>query len=201
MSCFGGIQLLSSKELNAFTLIFPYVRENVHAVRTVFWMAEHAVVENHMKMDFGRWKGEWIVTCPGNTIDNEFIFNGLMGEISRYRMHSLAFPVNAERHDIVQALVREGIECNPISQGYRGNSEPTFHWEKMITAGEVEHFGNPVLSWSNSQCMVLRKGDDIRIERAGGKTAGIVSCINALAQWKTIEAMDKPEFEIGMVKL
>lgn len=201
LSCFGGIQLLSPKELNAFTFIFPYVRENIHAVRTVFWMAEHAVVENHMKMDFGRWKEDWIVTCPGNTIDNEFIFNGLMGEISRYRMHSLAFPVNAERHDIIQALVREGIECNPISQGYRGNSEPTFTWEGLLTANQIEHFNNPVLGWSNSQCMVLRKGDDIRVERAGGKTAGIVSCINALAQWKTIEAMDKPVFEIGMVKL
>lgn len=201
LSCFGGIQLLSPKELNAFTLIFPYVRDNVHVVRTVFWMAEHAVVDNHMKMDFGRWKGDWIVTCPGNTIDNEFIFNGLMGEISRYRMHSLAFPVNAERHDIIQSLVRSEIECNPISQGYRGNSEPTFTWEGLVTAGQIEHLNNPVLGWSNSQCMVLRKGDDIRIERAGGKTAGIVSCINALAQWKTIEALQKPEFQIGTITI
>lgn len=189
LPCYGSLNLLTSKELNAFVLVFPNVRQDLHAVRAWFWMPENAVIENQMKMDFWRWKDQgFIETCPGNVIDNDFIFNRIMVEIAKYQMHSFSFPTNGERHDIVQALIKAGIEGNPIVQSYKGNSEPTMAFERMVTAGQIEHFGNPVLAWSNSQCMTIRKGDDIRVERAGGKTAGIVACINAVAQWKTVEA-------------
>ncbi len=202
MECFGGLQLLGPKELNAFTFIFPYAWKNLHAVRTLFWMPAKAVIENHMKMDFGRWVNEeWIVTCPGNAIDNDFIFDALMGEISGYKMDSLSFPVYMERSDIVQSLIKEEIICNPISNGYKGNSEPTFEWERLITKHQIEHFQNPVLAWSNSQTMAIRRGDDVKVERAGGKTAGIVACINALAQWKTVEAEPEKEFGIDFINL
>lgn len=200
LRCFGGLHVLSARELNAFSLFFPNVRENLHATITLFWMPETAVVEPQTKMDFGRWTDVgWIKTCPGNTIDNDFAFDLIMGEISKFDMNSFAFPVEADKSDIVQALVKSGIVGNPISQGYKTNSEPTKVWEKLILSAQVEHFSNPVLSWTNSNCMKLQKGDDVRIERSGGKTAGVVACINAVAQWKTIEAdneqMEKFTFE------
>jgi phage terminase large subunit-like protein len=185
--CFGAIHIISNKELGAFTLLFPNVRENVHAVKTVFWMPEKYVTDNQTKTDFGRWRdGGHIITCPGNAIDNSFIFDTIFEQLGKYQLNSIAFPVNNERHDIVQSLINAGIVCNPISQGFRSNSEPTFAWEALLTAGQIEHFNNPVLGWSNSNCMVMRKGDDIRIERSGSRTAGIVSCINAYAQWKSL---------------
>ncbi len=49
--------------------------------------------------------------------------------------------------------------------------------------------------------MAVRKGDDIRIERAGGKTAGVVACINAVAQWKTVEAEGQEEFGMTEVNI
>jgi hypothetical protein len=33
--------------------------------------------------------------------------------------------------------------------------------------------------------MVKRNGDNVQVERSGSRTAGVVNCINALAQWKT----------------
>lgn len=194
LECYGGLQIISGKELNALALLFPYVKPDLHVVRMLFWLPEKALLVNNEKQDFKQWRNHLLV-CEGNVIDNDFIFDSLMAEISKYQLHSLSFPVNQEKHDIVQALVREGVECNPISQGYRGNSEPTFTWESLINAHQIEHFNNPVLAWTNSQCMAIRRGDEIRVERAGSRTAGIVACINALAQWKTIEANDE---EAGM---
>jgi phage terminase large subunit-like protein len=187
--CFGGLHIISSRELNCLSLFFPNIRDNLHAVKMIFWMPSDAVIDNQYKMDFDKWVKEGsIEVCAGNVIDNEYVFSVIEREISKYSLHSIAFPVNVEKHDITQALVLNGVQCNPISQGYKGNSIPTFLWEGFLNAGQIEHFNNPVLAWSNANCMVLRKGDDIRIERAAARTAGIVSCINAVAQWKTFES-------------
>lgn len=202
LECFGSIYIISQKELGCFTLFFPNVRKGVHAVKCIFWMPDKFVIDNNTKTDFGRWVDQkHIITCQGNAIENLFIFERIWEQLGKYQLHSIAFPVNMEKHDIVQGLILNEIECNPISQGYRAISEPTFDWEKLLTNGQIEHFGNPVLAWSNSQCMVLRKGDDIRIERAGARTAGIVCCINALAQWKTIEAEGRNEAEMSYIKI
>lgn len=190
--CFGSIHIISQKELGAFCLLFPNIRENVHAVKMIFWMPSKYVIDNNAKIDFGRWTDQGhIITCPGNAIDNYFIFDSIWNIIRKYEMHSLSFPVNMESHDIVQALIQNEIECNPISQGYRAISEPTTSWESHLTKGEIEHFNNPVLAWTNSNCMIKRNGDDIKMERAGARTAGVVACINALAQWKTVLANEE----------
>ncbi len=203
MESFGGLQLLGPKHLQAFTMVFPYAWKNTHAVKTTFWMPEKgALIENQMKMDFGKWADEgFIKTCPGNTVDNDFIFDLIFDELSQYQMHSLAFPAGKEESDIIQALVRAEVECNPISKGPKANGAPTEMWEKMLTAKEIEHFHNPVLAWSNSQTMAIVKADEIKVERAGGKTAGIISCIYAIAQWKTVEAGEDEEAGIAMVNM
>jgi len=190
--CYGSLQVTSNKELVAFCLLFPNIRDGIHAVKMMFFMPSKAMTRNKEGVDYLQWRSH-IEQCEGNVIDNDFIFDKIIEEVSKYQLHSLSFPVTQERHDIVQALVKAEIVCNPISQGYRGNSEPTFTWEALLTAHQIEHFNNPVLAWSNSQCMAIRKGDDIRVERAGSRTAGIVACINALAQWKTIEAEEEEE--------
>lgn len=202
VQCYGAIHIISQKELGVFTLLFPNVRKDVHVVMPLFWMPSKYIFDNNSQTDFLSWVNQKkIITCEGNAVDNLFIFDRIWEEISKYQLHSVAFPTNMEKHDIVQALILNEIECNPISQGYRGNSEPTFAWEALLTAGNIEHFGNPVLAWSNSQCMVKRMGDDVKVERAGARTAGIVSCINALAQWKTVEAEGEEEAGVDFVNL
>jgi phage terminase large subunit-like protein len=184
--CYGAIYIISQKELGVFTLFFPNVREGVHAVHNIFWMPERFITDNRQKTDYWKWERDgFIIKCAGNVVDNTFVFDQIWDRLGKYQVHSCAFPVNSERHDIVQALVNAGLECNPISQGYKSVSEPTLAWEALVTAGQTEHFDNPVLRWSNSNCMVKRNGDNVQVERRGSLTAPIVNCVNALAQWKT----------------
>jgi phage terminase large subunit-like protein len=100
----------------------------------------------------------------------------------------------------VQALIKSGLQGNPISHGYQGISTPTLTWEEMLTAGQIEHFNNPVLAWMNSNCMAQRKDNDLRLEKSGSRVVGIYAAINALAQWKTIEAESGSD-EIGILYL
>jgi phage terminase large subunit-like protein len=183
--CYGSIQIISQRELGVFTLLFPNIKPDVHAVLPIFWAPESFISEHKNDTNYQKWVDDGdVLQCFGNVVDNSFIFDSIISEIRKYQLISASVPVNMEKHDIVQSLANEGIEFNPISQGFKVMSEPTFAWEGLLTAGKIEHFNNPVLRWTNSNCMVKRNGDDIKLERNASRTAGIVCAINALAQWK-----------------
>lgn len=187
--CFAGIEIVSGLSLNALALYFPNTNDDINAVKMYFWLPENKVRENEIKFDFTTWVREgFIKTSPGDVIDNDIIFDFIQEELKKYRVHSLAYSVNLAQHDILQALSKSSVTCNPISQGYRGQTEPTLAWEELCTASKIEHFGNPVLAWMNSNCMIIRKNNDVMLQKAGGRIAGISACVHALAQYKTIIA-------------
>ena len=191
--CYGGLEIVSGLDLNAFILFFPNFKGEINAVKCFFWMAEEKVIENKMKIDCSTWVDRgFIKTTSGNVIDNEEIFDWVINEIRKYNMHSLAFNIILQNHDVLQGLIKAGVECNPISQGYRGVSEPSYAWEELLTAEKIEHFKNPVLQWMNANCFIVRKENDIRVQRSNGRVAGISAAINALAQFKTIGASPQP---------
>lgn len=184
-TCYGGIEFISAKMLNAFCLVFPDIRGKT-VVKPVFWMPQDSVRD----LENGE---EWVSaghihTDVGNVFDNEKAVEIISAEIDQYAMDSFAYKKGLEHSDIVQALIKLGYTGNPISHGLQGISTPTVIWEEMAAAGQMEHFGNPVLAWMNSNCLAKRKDNDIRLEKSGSKVVGIYAAINAVAQWKTIEA-------------
>jgi len=185
--CFGGIEIVSGTMLNAFVLLFPDVRGK-KVIKPIFWMPEESLSLKDND-DLKDWiKKGFIHTSSGNVVDNFHVYEIIMQEINKYNLHSFAFKSNLVNQDIVQSLIKNGIEGNPLSHGYQGISVPTKEWEDILTKGNAEHFNNPVLAWMNSNCMAVRKDNEIRIEKSGSKVVGIYAGINALAQYKTIEA-------------
>lgn len=183
--CYGGIEIVSGRLLNAFMFFFPDVNGH-QVIRPVFWMP----VDMLDKPDnFMKWGKEGLIhEMPGNVVDNDKVYEILLGEIKKYSMHSFAFKTTLETNDIVQSLIKNGIKGDPISHGYSGISTPTTVWEELLTAGTVEHFGNPVLAWMNGNCLCKRKENDVRLEKSGSRIVGIYAGINALAQYKTVAA-------------
>lgn len=195
--CFGGLEIPHGP-IGSLALIFPNIRENVHALKVFFWMPSNKVIRNDLKVDFSPYK-DFIQVCSGDVIENAEIYSVIGQALSKYKVHSIAFTKSLEHHDILQSLVRDGYECNPISQGYSGISTPTIEWEKLLLAKQIEHFGNPLLAWMNQQCEVVRQGkngNEVKLQKAKGKNVGIHAAINALAQWMTIDA--EPEEEAGI---
>lgn len=195
--CFGGIEIASGRMLNSFVLLFPDINGKA-VVKSFFWMPEEYKKDN---VQLSEWSDEghiWVDS--GNVVDNEWVCSKLFEHISKYDMHSFAFKTNLENHDIVQNLIKESIKGDPISHGRQGISTPTLIWEEMLSKGEIEHFNNPVLTWMNSNCSVVRKDNDIRLEKSGSKVVGIYAAINAIAQWKTIDSTEGSG-EIGILYL
>lgn len=184
--CFAGIEIVSGLSLNCLSLFFPSAFGELHAVRCMFWMPSDAMADKSASLDTRRWADEGLIeVCPGNVVDNDFIWEKVRSLFSQYNVESLAFNKILETHDIIQSFVRAGIKVNPVSQGYSGISTPTKEWEALLTDAKIEYFNNPVLAWMNLNTMVNRNKElEIRVDKSGGRTAGITASINALAQWK-----------------
>jgi phage terminase large subunit-like protein len=186
-SCYGGIEIVGGRLLNAFCLLFPDVKGKT-VIKPIFWMPDENR-KNKETDSYNDWvKDGLITTFLGNVSDNDKVYELIMTELSKYDMHSFTYKKNLENNDIVQALIKNGIRADAISHGYQGISTPTLAWEEMLTAASMEHFNNPVLSWMNGNCMAVRKDHDVRLEKSGSRVVGIYAAINALAQWKTVEA-------------
>lgn len=197
-TCYAGIEITSGLTLNSFSLFFPNISGDLHAVRCMFWMPSDAIQSKNMPKDMVSWADDGLIeVCQGNVIDNDFIVSKIIDMCTLYNVHSLAFNITLSNHDILQALIRNGMQCSPLSTGYKGQSTPTKLWEELLTSAKIEHFNNPVLAWMNGHTIVNKnKEGDIRVEKSEGRTAGITASINALAQWKSVMANEPDDAKI-----
>ena len=186
LECYGGLDIVSGLSMNAFVLFFPNFKNDLHAVLPLFWCPSDAIRSSQLRVDFQSWADEGLINiCEGNVVENDFAYNLIMDHISKFNVECISFNITLQNHDLVQGLVRAGVNVNPISQGYRSQSTPTRTWEELMTGKQIEHFNNPVLSWMNVNTQISRNRDgDIRVQKLGGMNAGITASIQALAQWK-----------------
>lgn len=196
--CYGGFEFVSGQALNCFFFVFPNVKGKT-VLKPIFWMpdAYKATVENDQLKDWE--KSGLIHSFLGNVSDNDKVLELIEKELEKHPMHSFSFKTNLVSNDTVQGLIKKGYRGDPISHGIQGISTPTREWEDIMTKAGAEHFSNPVLAWMNGNCLCKRKENDVRLEKSGSKIVGIYAGINALAQWKTVEAenekMEKFTFE------
>ena len=137
--------------------------------------------------DFYRENRDFMLVDPGNVVDNEIAIQWIVDEMSKYQVHSFCFPNTQKTNSIVQGVIKSGYVGNPISQGMSGIANATEEWEKLLRAGSIDHFNNPILKWMNSNCLAIRKEQGTRIEK-NSKVLGIYSCLNAISQWKDTSA-------------
>lgn len=192
--CYGGIELGRGEDMGCFALVFP---GDIVRVKPIFMIAQESLsIAKGAHENFADWAKEgYIKVDPGNVIENEVIIKWILAEMSKYDMHSFAFPTPMKTNSVVQALISAGYEGNPISQSVNGITSSTTEWEKALRAHEIEHFGNPVLAWQNSNCLAVKKEIGIRIEKSA-KVFGIYAILNAWAQWKTIAATESNDKNI-----
>lgn len=177
--CYGGIEIATGSGLSAFVLYFP---GETNKIKTFFWMPSEGAKTDGGFDGYDRWSKEGFIKLdPGNVVDNEIAVQWIIEFISQYNMNSFAFPKVMENNSIIQGLLKSGYTGESVSQGVLTISAPTTEWEKLFIARKMEHYGNPVLSWANSNCMVVRKEQGIRIEK-NQKVLPVYACVNALTR-------------------
>jgi phage terminase large subunit-like protein len=209
--CFGGLDLGHSVDLNAFVLFFPnigtfeaeikevneetgeetitYQTRPIHGIKRWIWIPEAKIQEYKDDADWLNWQADDIIeVTAGDFVDHEYITSKI-DELARlYQIQSIAIDPYLARHYVIKVLNDLGMEFSELRQGFLSLSAPTKELERMLTAGELEFYNDPVFRWMVSNCIKLvDPANNIKLDKATGvnKIDAVAALVNAVAEFMT----------------
>lgn len=145
--CFGGLDLSSTLDITALSLVFPprWLEES-YIVLPFFWLPEKTPElrcrREHVLYDVWKRQG-YINTTEGNVVHCGFIEKFIEDLGGRYNIKEIAFDRwNAVQ--MVQNLEDMGFTVVPFGQVYKDMSPPSKELYKLLMEGGINHGGNPV---------------------------------------------------------
>jgi phage terminase large subunit-like protein len=197
--CYGGLDLATGIDLNAFCLYFPKFKEIngrwVSPVLWWFWIPKTQVKTE--LFDYSEWVEKGLITVTEgvfeNVIDHKKIIFDVCELPKKYNIHAIAFDQRLAYHGVVQELgivfgTSESDEfihgLYPFTQSFPNVSMATKHLEVLVHNNQIEHFGNPVARWMLGN-VVIKKDPIGQImpdrSKSANKIDGIASLVNCCA--------------------
>lgn len=191
-SCYAGLDLASSVDINALALFFPDVKGHP-VIKLYCWLPEDKIKEKEDKVDYALWVQQgYIYVTPGGIIDVDQQSEDLLRILKDYKIEGLAYDPYMAHHGIIQNLQKGGFPIGRLdlyAQSLKNMSAPTKEFERLVTAGELEHLNNPVLRWMLRNVMlIIDTNENIKPDkkRSREKIDGIVAAITAIGEWLTL---------------
>lgn len=197
--CYGGLDLATGVDLNAFCLYFPkfkFIKDKwISPVLWWFWIPKSRVKTEHF--DYTDWVEQGFISVTEgvfeNVIDHKKIITDITNLSGKYYVHAIAFDQRLAYHGVVQELgitfgTSESDEyiqgLYPFTQSMPNVSLATKAIETEITNHQLEHFNNPVMRWMMGN-VVLKKDAVGQImpdkSKSQYKIDGVAAMVNAKA--------------------
>lgn len=198
-TCYGGLDLSTGIDLNAFSLLFPRFKfingRWVSPVLWWFWIPKAKVKTE--SFDFTEWVERGFITPTEGVFDNIIDHKKIVADINQlplsYNIQAISFDQRLAYHGVVQDLAvtfgqsetDEWIQgLYPFTQSMPNVSLAAKEFERMVSNFEIEHFGNPVARWMMGN-IVLKKDAIGQImpdkSKSSAKIDGIAATLNAIA--------------------
>lgn len=197
--CFGGLDLATKIDMNAFALVFPpFAERNDWVVLMRYWVPGDNV-EQRIKRDrvpYNIWADEgYLELTDGNIADYSVIRHRIKEDGDLYSIQEIGFdPWNASETSI--KLQDEGFKMVEVRQGFKSLSEPAKKLEALIKAGLLSHGGNPILRWNANNVTVRTDGNENIVpdkkkstERIDGIMAIVIAMSRALVHQDDSESI------------
>jgi phage terminase large subunit-like protein len=184
--CCGGLDLSSNLDITALVLAFP----DGEWMDFLFWFfCPEETIQKRSKEDrvpYDAWTRDgWMTPTPGNVVDYGFIEAKAIELAGVHQLAELAYdPWNATQ--AATNLGEKGLTMVEFRQGYGSLSEPSKHFESLVTAGRVGHRttkgANPVMRWMIANAAVRHDpADNIKPDKSAtkGRIDGVVAAVMA----------------------
>jgi len=184
--CFGGLDLSTTTDITAFTLVFPSEYEgDKYQVLSYFWLPEETldlrVRRDHVPYDLWQRQG-YLQTTEGAVIHYSFIEKFIENLGEQFNIQEIAIDRwNATQ--ITQNLEEMGFTMAQFGQGYSSMSAPTKELMNLVLERRIAHGGNPVLRWMADNVFVeTDSAGNIKPskKKSTEKIDGIVALVMAL---------------------
>jgi phage terminase large subunit-like protein len=187
---YGGLDLASTSDLTAFTLLFPDDKRGGFDALFRIFAPEGAIaaLDKRTHGAASTWVASGVIkTTPGDVIDYDHVKSQILADMEAFDIRE----VNFDRWNssmLVNELVAEGVPLVAFGQGFASMSAPTKELGRLISEGTAErpmlrHGGNPCARWQVDNLAVTQ--DDAgnlkpSKKNSGDKIDSVVALIMAL---------------------
>ena len=185
-TCYAGLDLSSTTDITALSLVFPPEDENdKYIILPYFWLPEETIPlrvrRDHVPYDIWQKKG-LVMTTEGNVVHYGYIekFIEELGKI--YNIKEIAYD-RWGAVQMVQNLEGMGFTIVPFGQGFKDMSSPTKELMKLVLEKRIAHGGNEVLRWMMDNVYVKTDpAGNIKMdkEKSTEKIDGAIATVMAL---------------------
>ncbi len=195
--CYAGLDLSSTRDLSALSLVFPLYDElplnaenesasrDVYKILPFFWIPEENMREREARdqVPYSVWIREGFITAtPGNVIDYKFIFEALKKLREEFDILEIAYD-RWGASKLTQDLQEASFNMVPFGQGFGSMSAPSKELERLVLSGRIHHGGNPILRWNADNVVTVSDAaGNIKPDKAKSnkRIDGIVAAIMGL---------------------
>lgn len=198
--CYGGLDLASTRDLTAFSLVFPPEEDGGDWYVLVWvWCPVAKIAEQaDDAAPYDRWRADgWIVATEGNVTDYGPVRETIIDAMRTYDVREIGFDRwNAQQ--LINELMEADAPMVEIPQNTGGMYPGTRKLEELIYAKRLRHGGNPVLRWAAGNVALLYdSNDNFRPDKKRSKPKGridpVVATVMALSRAVT-HVEDKASF-------
>jgi len=208
MSCYGALDLSSSRDLTAFVMVFP-VGDEYHVVPQFFMPADG--IRDRAKEDkvpYDVWAKQGHITLiDGPVIVPAVVAQHVAEAAENFDLQLLAYD-RWRINDFTRELDNIGVQLpmQPFGQGFKDMAPAVDKLERLVVDHKLSHGGHPVLNMCAANAIAERDpAGNRKLNKA--KSVGRIDGLVALAMALGVEAMaeglvasspwDDPSFTIG----
>ena len=153
--CFGGMDLSLEEDITAFSLFFPAMDGlEKPRVLTWYWIPEKTIQKKAIESSapYQQWVYDgWLTPTPGDWIDYDQVKKDIIAICDQFNVQEIGY----DRYfasTIVQNLMEAGLHMEPHAQTAVGMNAPLCEMKRIAHRQELEHNGDPIMSWMVSNC-------------------------------------------------
>jgi phage terminase large subunit-like protein len=200
--CYGGLDLGSTRDLTALSLVFPPEKEGEDwYVLVWFWCPQEKIdsQEHDDAAPYKRWQAQkWITGTSGNVTDYDQVKLQILQVMKQFYVIEIGF----DRWNALQLaneLLDLGVPLVEIPQNTGGMYPGSKKLEELVYGKQFQHGGNPVLRWCalNTALLFDTNGNfrpNKKKSNDNGRIDGIVATVMALSRAAAVGESSLDEF-------
>jgi phage terminase large subunit-like protein len=182
-----GLDLSLTTDITARAALYPSYDDKKPYLTMAFFCPSAKVegVKRADGVDYRAWaKQGFIEVTEGNVIDYDFV----EGDILEFRENNKIIELQYDAynsHDLISRIEAVDVKCNPHPQSPVGMNMSVKRFYKMVVDEEIEHDGNPVMSWMIRNCEIIHDSNGNekitkRKNKKRRKVDGVIAAVMAL---------------------
>lgn len=182
--CHVGIDLAKRVDINSMVCIFkdriPY------DVFCMFWIPSAKLSNNPDDVDYQNWYSQGLISViEGQSIDMEKEADEMYSILSQFDVQSIGIDTAYLEFGVGPKLTDRGLTLTAFRQGFISMGPPVNELEALVMNQELNHGGNPVLRWMNSNVVIAvdpAGNRKIHKGKSKKKVDGMVSLVMAVGE-------------------